>query len=151
MCRGAGRLDDLMQFEVPAATADAPAPGKRPAAAAVNVSGRLINPAALRWYPALSPDDVAAMSYALGDLAADGTVRRNQRRAAREALERVGERDRRNRWCLPSGRTVCVGASVSTRAECAWRLHGHAKPSVLVCACHPGATRQGYLRCFLQL
>ena len=69
--------------------ADAPAPGKRPAAAGVNVSGRLINPAALRWYPALSPDDVAAMSYALGDLAADGTVRRNQRRAAREALERV--------------------------------------------------------------
>ena len=69
--------------------ADAPAPGKRPAAAAVNVSGRLINPVALRWYPALSPDDVAAMSYALGDLAADGTVRRNQRRAAREALERV--------------------------------------------------------------
>ena len=58
--------------------AAAPAPGKRRAAEAVNVGGHLVNPAALRWYPALSPDDVAAMSYASGDLVTSGERRRKQ-------------------------------------------------------------------------
>ena len=53
------------------------------------MGGHLVNPAALRWYPALSPDDVAAMSYASGDLVTSGERRRKQRQRGREALHLV--------------------------------------------------------------
>ena len=55
----------------------------------VRIDGRLINPAALHWYPALSPDDLAIMSYAPADLAPGGSTRRTQRQRAREALDRI--------------------------------------------------------------
>ena len=70
---------------------DAPQHGKRPTAAPVNVGGRLVNPAALHWYPALSPDDLAAMAYAPGDLATGGELRRKQRQRAGAALALVAE------------------------------------------------------------
>ena len=90
--------------------AAAPAPGKRRAAEAVNVGGHLVNPAALRWYPALSPDDVAAMSYASGDLVTSGERRRKQRQRGREALHLVAPSAVTIRgvqiagWCHPGSR-----------------------------------------------
>ena len=58
---------------------------------AVPTGGRIVNPAALEQYPALSPDDLAAMAYAPADLAIAGTRRRDQRRYARKALNLVKE------------------------------------------------------------
>ena len=60
-------------------------------ARAVPTGGRIVNPAALEQYPALSPDDLAAMAYAPADLAIADTRRRDQRRYARKALNLVKE------------------------------------------------------------
>ena len=53
------------------------------------MDGRLFNPAALKRYPVLSPDDLATMAYAPADLAPNGDLRRKQRQRAREALARI--------------------------------------------------------------
>ena len=58
---------------------------------AVRSGKRLINPAALKAYPPLSPDDLAVMAYAPADLAASGARRRDQRRVARKALNLIAE------------------------------------------------------------
>ena len=59
---------------------------------AVQTGGRIINPAAMERYPALSPDDLAVMAYAPADLAADGSARRrDQRRVARKALDLIAK------------------------------------------------------------
>ena len=89
---------------------DAPQHGKRPAAAPVNVGGRLVNPAALHWYPALSPDDLAAMAYAPGDLATPTAARAGRNGNAR-ALPWPWWPNRPAPWCCPpSARTVCAVA-----------------------------------------
>ena len=59
---------------------------------AVATGRRIVNPAALERYPALSPDDLAVMAYAPADLAAPRTAhRRVQRQRARSALELVAK------------------------------------------------------------
>lgn len=58
---------------------------------AVRSGKRLINPAALKAYPLLSPDDLAVMAYAPADLAVSGARRRDQRRVARKALNLITE------------------------------------------------------------
>jgi hypothetical protein len=58
---------------------------------AVRSGKRSINPAALKAYPPLSPDDLAVMAYAPADLAASGARRRDQRRVARKALNLITE------------------------------------------------------------
>ena len=59
---------------------------------AVATGRRIVNPAALEHYPALSPDDLAVMSYAPADLATPRTAhRRVQRQRARSALELVAK------------------------------------------------------------
>ena len=58
---------------------------------AVRSGKRLINPAALKAYPPLSPDDLAVMAYAPADLATSGARRRDQRRVARKALNLITE------------------------------------------------------------
>ena len=63
---------------------------KRSPVQPVKVGGRLVNPATLHHYPALSPDDLATMSYAPADIApVDSSTRRTQRQRARKALDRV--------------------------------------------------------------
>lgn len=74
--------------------ADVPNPHKpkRPIAKAVRVGDRLVNPAALRWYPPLSRDDLATMAYAPADLSSEGTsYRRDQRARARDALALIAK------------------------------------------------------------
>ena len=58
---------------------------------AVRSGKRSVNPAALKAYPPLSPDDLAVMAYAPADLAASGARRRDQRRVARKALNLITE------------------------------------------------------------
>ena len=58
---------------------------------AVRSGKRLINPAALKVYPPLSPDDLAVMAYAPANLAASGARRRDQRRVARKALNLIAD------------------------------------------------------------
>ena len=86
--------------------ADVPTPSspKRARVEPVRVGRRLVNPAALRWYPALSSDDLAMMAYAPRDIASGGAHRRVQRQRAREALETGREGNRRRGAAGPAGR-----------------------------------------------
>ena len=84
---GAGLIRDVRGQYVPEGdgTPSRRATHKR----AVPTGRRIVNPAALKQYPALSPDDLAVMAYPPANLAARGSTRRMQRLRAREALTLV--------------------------------------------------------------